>query len=149
MVLHSNHSPNVKSEYHHYFVMFIIMIISGLLSTMNIWSDKLSDIRFSLNDLYMILLMSGWMIGFMGIYYLNYTVCVCGLILVVFNIWAIRTQFLISVNQYRLGMIPHHSMAIHMSKKLLNSGQDISIRFREFLIKLIQTQSNEIDYLKN
>ena len=45
----------------HYVVMFFIMILSGLLSTMNIWVDKVDDIRFSVNDAYMILLMTGWM----------------------------------------------------------------------------------------
>ena len=29
----------------HYLVMFISMILSGLLSTMNVWVDKISDIR--------------------------------------------------------------------------------------------------------
>lgn len=33
----------------HYVVMFFIMILSGLLSTMNIWVDKVDDIRFSVN----------------------------------------------------------------------------------------------------
>ena len=42
----------------HYIIMFFIMIIAGSLSTMNVWVDKISDIRFSLNDLYMILLMN-------------------------------------------------------------------------------------------
>ncbi len=41
----------------HYIIMFFIMIIAGALSTMNVWVDKISDIRFSLNDLYMILLL--------------------------------------------------------------------------------------------
>ena len=150
MVLHSNHSINFgNSGYKHYLVMFIIMILSGMLSTMNIWVDKFSDIRFSLNDLYMILLMTGWMFLFMGIYYMNYIACVCGIILVVSNIWAIRSQFLVSISQYKLGMIPHHSMAIHMSKKLLVSGYNISSKLQEFLKQLIETQSNEIDYLKN
>ena len=35
------------------------MILSGLLSTMNVWVDKPDDIRFSINDLYMALLMTG------------------------------------------------------------------------------------------
>ena len=51
------------TDYSHYGVMFIIMIVSGLLSTMNVWVDKIEDIRFSLNDLYMTLLMTGWMDG--------------------------------------------------------------------------------------
>jgi hypothetical protein len=42
---------------HSYVVMFIIMIISGFLSTMNVSVDKISDIRFSLNDVYMLIIM--------------------------------------------------------------------------------------------
>ena len=41
----------------HYIIMLFIMIVAGALSTMNVWVYKISDIRFSLNDLYMILLM--------------------------------------------------------------------------------------------
>jgi hypothetical protein len=41
----------------HYIIMFFIMIFAGVLSTMNVWVDKISDIRFSLNDVYMILLL--------------------------------------------------------------------------------------------
>ena len=43
----------------HYLVMFFIMLVAGVLSTMNVWADKIDDIRLSLNDLYMILLMNG------------------------------------------------------------------------------------------
>jgi hypothetical protein len=42
------------------------------------------------------------------------------------NIWCIRNQFLITERQYKLGMIPHHSMAVHMSKKLLEKENNIS-----------------------
>jgi len=128
----------------HYFVMFIVMILSGLLSTMNIWIDKYDDIRFSINDLYMILLMSGWMFFFMGIFNKNVNVFIIGLILVIINIWCIRTQFLITENQYKLGMIPHHSMAIYMSKKLLEKQNKI----QEFLNNIINTQTNEIIFMK-
>ncbi len=34
------------------------MIISGILTNMNVYVDKLDDIHLSLNDLYMILLMT-------------------------------------------------------------------------------------------
>jgi len=49
--------------------MFFIMILSGLLSTMNVWVDKIDDIRFSINDVYMTLLMTGWMFLFTGLIY--------------------------------------------------------------------------------
>lgn len=128
----------------HYVVMFFIMVISGLLTTMNVWVDKLDDIRISLNDVYMILLMSGWMLLFMGLVYKSTNAFVVGLALVICNIWCIRTQFLVSENQYKLGMIPHHSMAVHMSKKLLEKETNI----RPFLNNLIQTQDDEIVFLK-
>ena len=59
-----NHNSN-----NHYFVMFFIMILSGLLSSMNVWANDYYDMRFSINDLYMTLLMTGWMFLFMGIFY--------------------------------------------------------------------------------
>jgi len=121
------------------------MILSGLLSTMNIWVDKVDDIRFSVNDAYMILLMTGWMFLFMGLLYREISVFFVGLSLVLVNIWCIRTQFLVSERQYKLGMIPHHSMAVHMSKKLLEKNNNIS----SFVQNIIENQEEEIRILKN
>ena len=126
--------------------MFFIMILSGLLSTMNVFANSPSDIRLSLNDLYMILLMTGWMFFFMGIYYKD-IIGVFGLILVLVNLWCIRTQFMIDQKQYLLGMIPHHSMAIFMSKKLLEKKNSIS-SISDFLRNIILTQNSEIQYMK-
>lgn len=124
--------------------MFFIMVLSGLLSSMNVYVDKFEDIRFSLNDLYMILLMGGWMLFITGIYYSELHIGLIGLALIVVNLYCIRTQFMISTNQYIDGMIPHHSMAVHMSKKLLQKDSSL----QEFLEKLVQTQINEIKYMK-
>jgi len=124
--------------------MFFIMLLSGLLSTMNVWVDKVDDIRFSINDAYMILLMTGWMFLFMGLIYREIIVFLIGLALILFNIWCIRNQFLITETQYKLGMIPHHSMAVHMSKKLLEKENNIS----SFVKNIIKTQEDEIIILK-
>jgi len=146
---HSQHSQGIN----HYVVMFVIMIFSGLLTTMNLYVDKISDISLSLNDLYMILVMTGWMFLFMGIFYKDIKVFLIGLILVVLNIIAIRTQFLITPNQYLLGMIPHHSMAVHMSKKLIekinssNSNSNSNTRIKPFLENIITTQNEEIEIM--
>jgi uncharacterized protein YebE (UPF0316 family) len=120
------------------------MILSGLLSTMNVWVDKYDDIRFSINDVYMILLMSGWMFFFMGLIYQEMYIFIIGLLLVISNIWCIRNQFLITETQYKLGMIPHHSMAIHMSKKLSDKKNNI----QPFLENIINTQEKEILFMK-
>ena len=129
---------------HDYTVMFIIMIITGFLSNMNVYANNIDDIRFSINDLYMSLLMTGWMFLFMGLYYKQNNIIIYGLLLIIFSIFAIRTQFLVNQKQYILGMIPHHSMAVHMSKKLLEKENNIS----PFVKNIIKTQEDEILILK-
>ena len=128
------------NHYEHYVIMFIIMFFSGLLSTMNVWVDKYDDIRFSINDIYMTLLMTGWMFLFMGVYYQEIVIMFIGGFLVVLNLWCIRTQFMVTYKQYVLGMIPHHSMAVHMSKKLLEKESNIS----PLLKNIINEQEKEI-----
>jgi len=138
---HMNYTDNI--------VMVCIMILSGLLSTMNIWVDKWDDFGFSINDVYMTLLMTGWSLLFMGVYYSDTVILFLGLFLVVINIWFIRTQFMVTPEQYILGMIPHHSMAIHMSRKLIQSGnlpQESSLN--KFVSNIIISQEKEIEYMK-
>jgi len=124
--------------------MFIIMICSSLLSTMNIWADRIDDIRFSVNDLYMALLMSGWMFLFMGLFYGMKNIIIIGTVSVVVVIACIRTQLGVTETQYKYGMIPHHSMAIHMSRKLLEKENNM----RSFVQNIISTQEKEIGELK-
>lgn len=133
-----NHTQN------HYVVMFFIMLAAGALSTMNVWAEKWEHVYFSLNDVYMILLMTGWMFLFMGIYYKETRVGVIGLALTVGSLWAIRTQAFVTERQFLRGMIPHHSMAVLMSKRL----QEKPHRIPEFLNGIITTQEKEIQFMK-
>ena len=109
---------------------------------MNVWVDKADDIRFSVNDAYMTLLMTGWMFLFMGLIYKETSVFFIGLLLILFR--CIRNQFLVTETQYKMGMIPHHSMAVHMSKKILEKENNIS----SFVKDIIKNQENEILILK-
>ncbi len=122
------------------------MMISGVLSSMNIWADSISDISLSLNDIYMSLLMSGWMILFMAILEINIPVIFISILIIVITFIAIRKQLFINENQYLRGMIPHHSMAITMSKKLQDN--DPNNRIPQLLNNIIKTQRNEIEYMK-
>ena len=63
------------------------------------------------------------------------------------SIWLIRTQFLISTSQYKLGMIPQHSMAVHISKNYYQKSEtdDKTIRLVESIIK---TQEAKIEVLR-
>ena len=131
-----------------HFPMLIIMFISGILSSMSIWSDKLSDMAISLNDIYMSLLMCGWMLFFMGIYEKESKTIMIGIISVIIIFLMIRTQLFITPKQYLISMIPHHSMAVLMSKKLLekgNLGSELNILAKN----IIESQEREIEFMKN
>ena len=125
-------------------VMLIIGILSGLLSTMNVWANKLDDIRISINDVYMSTLMTGWMFLFYGLYYKITSQIYLGAIMVTISFICIRSQFLVDKNNFINGMIPHHSMAIFMSKKLKSKNKEMT----KFLDKIIDTQENEINEMK-
>lgn len=128
----------------HYVSMFFIMLVSGALSTMNVWADSVDHIYFSLNDVYMIFLMTGWMFFFMGFVYQDRYVGFFGVTLTILSLWAIRTQAFISEKQFLRGMVPHHSMAVFMSKQL----QQKSNRIPAFLNGIVQTQEEEIQFMK-
>jgi len=128
--------------------MIICMILSGLLSSMYIWSDKIDDIRISFNDVYMIILMTGWMLLFMNIFKIGNS-AILGIILIILGLFFIRSQTGITEKQYYRGMIPHHSMAIHMTKKLLQNNQNIDKDKISFLKNIISTQEKEIKQMKS
>lgn len=85
---------------------------------------------------------------FMGIIYKEIDVFLFGLSLVVVSIWLIRTQFLISTAQYKLGMIPHHSMAVHISKKLLSKKSDTDDRTNRLVESIIKRKKPILKFLK-
>ena len=134
---------------HNDFTMTLIMIISGLLSSMYIWSDKLSDIRISLNDFYMIALMNSWMFFFMGLLNSNRNYLIFSTLAIIVILWLIRKQIFINRYQYFTGMIPHHSMAILTSKQLLEKEKDLSKKEKEFIQSIIKTQEKEIEIMKS
>jgi len=129
--------------------MFVIMILSGLLSTMNLWVDKWSDIRWSLNDIYMALAMTGWMFFFMGLYYYNTIQITLGIGLLVISFICIRSQLFVNIKQYVNGMIPHHSMAVFMTKQLLQKELSLPKTLQELTNTIIANQEKEIAILKS
>uniref|UniRef100_A0A6C0DWK3 DUF305 domain-containing protein n=1 Tax=viral metagenome TaxID=1070528 RepID=A0A6C0DWK3_9ZZZZ len=134
---------NLISE-HNVMFMVICMFFAGYASTMNNWIDNWDDFRFSLNDFYMVGLMTGWMFFFMGLFTLRIGKCVLGLVAVIVFFILIRTQAFITEIQYLKGMIPHHSMAILMSKRLEKKPNSI----QHLLDQIIQTQKKEIIIMK-
>lgn len=129
----------------HFLGMLIACILSGMASTMNNWIDKPDDFYFSLNDLYMTGLMTGWMFFFMGILQFEKNMLLFGLILTIISFYFIRKQTFITEIEYLRGMIPHHSMAILMSKRLQNKPNSV----QHLLDQIIQTQEKEIILMKS
>ena len=149
-----NNMSHSMTEPKEVIIMLLIMFISGLLSTMNIWVDKISDIRFHLNDVYMALLMCGWMLVIMGIYYINASILMIGIVFTIITIICIRKQIFIDETQYLKGMIPHHSMAVLMSKRLLekekknnNIQNNLISNVNKFAQNIIKTQNDEIKFM--
>jgi len=145
-----NHSMTEPKEI---IIMMIMMFISGLLSSMNNWVDKISDIQFHINDIYMSLLMCGWSLILMGIYYIHYKILIIGIIVTLIIMYCIRNQLFIDETQYLKGMIPHHSMAVLMSKKLIEKENKTNTfnlipMVKKFINNIIDTQNNEIKFMK-
>jgi hypothetical protein len=130
---------------HNVMFMVICMFFAGYASTMNNWIDNWDDFRFSLNDFYMVGLMTGWMFFFMGLFTLQLGKGIFGLVFVVIFFALIRSQAFITEIQYLKGMIPHHSMAIMMSKRLEKKPNSI----QHLLDEIIKTQEKEIVIMKH
>jgi hypothetical protein len=127
--------------------MFIISMLSALFSSMSIWADTWDDVRLSLNDFYMAFLMTGWMFLLEGAWMFHGSFMVGGAILILLSFICIRTQAFVDVQQYVRGMIPHHSMAVLMSKKLIQKyGESVLGTLPRQIVK---NQESEIVYLKN
>jgi len=130
------------------FTMALISIISALLSGMWVWADKWSDVRLSINDLYMAFLMTGWMFLIQGAItkYMKYIII--GSIIVIISLFLIRFQILVSQEQYLVGMIPHHSMAIFLSKKQIEQSNNDTKILKGLPLTIISSQVKEIELMK-
>ena len=134
----------------HYLTMILISLISGVLSGMWVWADKPTDIRLSMNDLYMVVLMTSFMIFFMALLNKDYAWLVGAAIVAGLTLYAIRTQAFVNRLHYFQGMIPHHSMAVLTSKRLLtNHSHELSEDEKMFVKQIVDTQEREIAWMKS
>ena len=128
--------------------MIIISLVSGVLSGMWVWADKSSDIRLSVNDLYMATLMTSFMIFFMSLLDRHYIWAAAAATVAGLTLLAIRTQAFVNKSRYFQGMISHHSMAVLTSKRILHDPA-LSHDERKFVEQIIITQEREIDWMKS
>jgi len=129
-------------------VMLVIMIIATLLTGMNLFVNKRSDIRLNINDFYMGTMMNGIMFILMGMYYKSIKLGMIGVVISVVIFICIRMQTFVKEREYLESMIPHHSMAILMTKKLEEKGEIKRRELRELMKNIINTQEKEIGLMK-
>jgi hypothetical protein len=125
--------------------MLLACVLAGYASTMNMWVEKWEDVRFSLNDFYGVGLMTGWMFFFMGLFHLHIKLAFAGLVCAGLFFLLIRKQAFVTEIQYLRGMIPHHSMALLMSKQAEKKPNTIS----HLLDQIIQVQEKELIIMKD
>lgn len=127
--------------------MIVISIMAALFSSMNIWAAKRDDMRFHLNDVYMALLMTSWMVVLGALYEGHKMQIIWGSFGVLLFIYMIRRQIFIDKTQFIRGMIPHHSMAILMAENIKKNTSDKNVII--LANNIITTQKSEIDYMKS
>ena len=128
--------------------MFIIMIIAGILSGMNMWVSNISDIRIQINDVYMGIIMTGWMFFLMGIIYSSNNYIWIGLGTIGISFYFIRNQIFVNQYEYLNSMIPHHSMAVFMSEKIKEKNVIKDKEINDLVSSIIITQQEEIELMK-
>ncbi len=147
---HKNNYSNHMSSNESIIVMSICMILAGTISGMNSFVNNSNDVRLNINDFYMSLMMIGIMFILMSIYYKSMKLFIFGTIVSIFTFILLRNQIFVNEYNYITSMIPHHSMAIMMSKKLLNKinvpiSEDIELLAKN----IIDSQEKEIEIMKN
>lgn len=129
-------------------VMSLSMILAGIFSGMNAFVNKPQDIRLNINDFYMSLMMIGLMFVFMSVYYKSLKLFIFGGIVSIITFVMIRRQMFVNKRRYIESMIPHHSMAVMMSKELLKKNEDLTGELRGFVENIITTQEKEIEFME-
>ena len=134
-----------------FWFMLALSLLAGSISTMNIWADSIDHTTLHINDVYMVMLMTSWMGLFTALYnykHESYLYLKIGLMLliIILTLVAIRTQLFVTDRQFLKGMIPHHSMAITMSKKIRERTTDQ--REKKLADDIIRSQESEIGIMR-
>ncbi len=145
MINHSSHSNSSNDI----IMMFVIMIIASVITGMNMWVNSLGDVRIHLNDVYMGISMTGWMLFLMGWIYSMEKYIWVGIVTIGISAYMIRKQVFIGEREYIDSMIPHHSMAILMSNELKEKGEIKNKELKQLVNNIIRTQQEEINLMKS
>jgi len=147
----------IKDQFILFMVMFIIALV---LDPMNIMIYSFDDYSLSKPLIFSALYMASTMIwGHQivhllqkGLHHFNTKIFFSGLFLSLLFMYILRTQLFFNSTDWLKGMIPHHSVAITTTKKLLEkvSGDENENSYIYRLAKdIVYNQEREIIFMKN
>lgn len=135
-------------------IQFVIMFLFGFfLNPMNMLAYSINDFYTSITLFYSGLFMASNMIWaheivhYFSMNHLNMYVFAIGILLSGICLLLLRTQVLVTDEQWLRRMIPHHSTALTTSKNILNKSQDENIK--RLAKSIIETQEKEIQYMRS
>lgn len=143
------------------FILFMIMFIIALvLDPMNIMIYSFDDYSISKPLIFSSLYMASTMLWAhqivhllqKGLHHFNTKIFFSGLFLSLIFMYILRTQLFFTSTDWLKGMIPHHSVAITTTKKVLEklSGDEHESSYIYRLAKdIVYNQEREIIFMKN
>jgi hypothetical protein len=123
----------------------LIAVLSGLLSTITIWSLRHP---LTINSIYVILLPTFWMIFFMSIMNINKYYFIISIIGLMITYYMISSQMFISKSELYDEVIGNHEKIIFMSKKVLDK-YGISQGDKNKIFELIREEKERLNLIKN
>lgn len=145
-------------SYKRQFITFIVMLIIGMLfNPMNMLAFRFSDLYISLPLFYTGLLMASNMIWgheivhFLTMGHYNITVFITGILFTLISVYLLRNQIFVNDKNWLKRMIPHHSIALTTTNKLIE--KDVYMKKNPKLYRLakdiVYNQEREILFMKS
>lgn len=145
-------------SYKRQFITFIVMLIIGMLfNPMNMLAFRFSDLYISLSLFYTGLLMASNMIWgheivhFLTTGHYNITLFITGILFTLISVYLLRNQIFVNDKNWLKRMIPHHSIALTTTNKLIE--KDVYMKKNPKLYRLakdiVYNQEREILFMKS
>ena len=138
----------------HHIIQFVIMVIVGMLfNPMNMLAYRFNDLYISLTLFYGGLLMASNMIWshelvhYFSMGHFNSKMFMIGIILSIFCILLLRSQFLVNDKEWLKRMISHHSTALTTSHNINKTTENKKIK--TLSNDIIKVQEEEIKLMKS
>ena len=138
----------------HHIIQFVIMVIVGMLfNPMNMLAYRFNDLYISLTLFYGGLLMASNMIWshelvhYFSMGHFNSKMFMIGIILSIFCVLLLRSQFLVNDKEWLKRMISHHSTALTTSNKINKTTKNKHLK--TLSNDIIKVQEDEIKLMKS